>query len=227
MKPTVDFLNTLGQYVYKYIDNEGNILYIGKGNGSRCLAHLSEKGYSLNHCYIVARNLERFEGTKDWQSFLLESYLIENEKPRDNSVSGRYKECFIMAGLSTMFSEWKAEQFDNFETLPSWYIENYNRLRGRVRLLTITSNNVYIESTTRNSIKMLWYSAPNSDDEIKVTFEILHSDDDKIEYFKNTLKEWLKGNGYPKTFPDGKKQKLAISVSDIDAVLTIFDEFNS
>ena len=98
-KPTLEFFATLGQYVYQYKDEQG-VYYTGKGNGDRCYAHVAEKGFDPEQCYIVARNLERFEDKKDWQSFLLESYLIATLNPDGNSVSGHYKECFVMANLS-------------------------------------------------------------------------------------------------------------------------------
>lgn len=227
--PSNEFFDSLGQYVYKFIGSEGELLYYGKGNGSRCLSHITDKDYDLENCYIIARNLERFDGEtkQDWQSFLLESFLIQYEDPRDNSVSGHYKECFIMTSLSSMFSTWKSEQHDNFEAFPQWYVENYERIRGKIRFVSVNSTNLYFESNTRNSIKMLWYYTPNSDDSIKVTFETNKVDDTDIDSMKNTLKVWLKGNGYPKTKPDGKKQKLATQCENIDDVLTLFDAFNN
>jgi hypothetical protein len=51
--------------------------------------------------------------------------------------------------------------------------------------------------------------------------------DEKIEQMKATLIEWLKKNGYKKTFQDGKKQKLSCIATDIDAVLALFSEFNA
>ena len=225
-KPTNEFFESLGQYVYKYIDDESNVLYVGKGRGNRCLWHLEDKGYKMEHCYIVARNLEAFENKHDWQSFLLESWLIATEAPFDNSVSGHYKECFVMASLSSMFADWNSEQHDNFESFPSWYVENYEQLRGKIRIVQITSNNMYIESSMRNSMNMKWYWTEGAET-IKVTFEACHKESDKNEFLKGKLIEWLKTLGYKKTMPDGKKEKLAVECTDIDAVLALFSEFNS
>ncbi len=226
MKPTNEFLNTLGQYVYKYVDDEGKLLYVGKGNGNRCLWHLEDKKYSLDHCFIVARNLEKFEDKKDWQSFLLESYLIATETPLDNSVSGHYKDCFVMTSLSSMFSNFKAEQHDNFAQLPDWYIENYEILKGKIRLVAITSGNTYFESNTRNSIKMLWYWQPG-DEAIKVTFEIFKPDGEELMTIKETLANWLKKNKFKDVFQDGKVQKIAVNCVDISEVLQLFMKFST
>jgi hypothetical protein len=228
MKVNNEFLETLGQYVYKYIDDECRVLYVGKGRGNRCLWHLEDKNYKIEHCYIVARNLEKFEDKKDWQSFLLESWLIASESPIDNSVSGHYKECFVMTSLSSMFEEFQAEQYDNFAKLPDWYVENYNDLRGKIRVIQITTGNSFFESSTRNSIKMMWYWAPY-EEEVKVTFEVLAfaNEDEKIENAKTKITQWLNKNGYDDVFPDGKKQKIATKVKDIDAVLDLFKKFTS
>jgi hypothetical protein len=94
------FWRTLGMYVYKYIDlDTQEIKYIGKGVGDRCTAHLSSKGYKEEECYIVARNLEKFEG--DDLSFMLESYLISANNmvvEGDNLVKGRNHICFESTG---------------------------------------------------------------------------------------------------------------------------------
>jgi hypothetical protein len=94
------FWRTLGMYVYKYIDlDTQEVKYIGKGVGDRCTAHLSSKGYKEEQCYIVARNLEKFEG--DDLSFMLESYLISTNNmvvEGDNLVKGRNHICFESTG---------------------------------------------------------------------------------------------------------------------------------
>lgn len=222
------FLETLGQYVYKYVDDEGRLLYVGKGRGNRCLWHLEHKNYKIEHCFIVARNLERFEDKKDWQSFLLESFLIASESPVDNSVSGHYKECFVMTSLSSMFGEYISDQYDNFAKFPDWYIENYDIFRGKMRVIQVTSGNTFFESGTRNSIKMMWYWTPD-EDEVKVTFEVLAfaDEDEKIENLKSKITTWLGKNGYNDVFPDGKKQKIATRAENIDAVIELFRQFTS
>ncbi len=225
MKPTSEFFATLGQYVYKYIDNEGKLLYVGKGNGDRCLAHLKNKGFTLEHCYIVARNLESFRDKKDGESFLLESYLIATENPETNSVSGHYKECFIMKPLSSMFSEFQTDQYDNFGALPEWFTVNYPVFKGKLREIKINSTSTFFLSSARNNMYMMWYwSTVESNEPVKVTFEF-NAQEGKLDAMKDQMKKWLKAGGYAKTFADGKETKMAINVPNITAVVELFEAF--
>lgn len=224
MKPTIEFFETLGQYIYNYVNEYGVEIYVGKGVGDRCLAHLKDKGYSIEQCNIVARNLEKFN---DKPSLLLESFLINQLNPSDNVVAGHYKECFDMASLSSMFSDFKSEQFDNFEQFPNWYIDNYqSAFKGRVREVKINSGTTFILSNARNSIYMMWYWSPN-EEEIKVTFEVNFGEEQKVDSIKNKIIEWLAQNGYNEPLPDGKRQKLAVNCENIDAVIKLFKKFMS
>ncbi len=226
-KPTLEFFATLGQYVYQYIDSEGKVYYTGKGNGDRCYAHVADKGFDPEQCYILAKNLEKFEDKKDWQSFLLESYLIATLNPDGNSVSGHYKECFVMASLSSMFTNYKNDQYDMFETLPSWYVDNYDTFRGRLREVNLNASTAFFLSNARNKMYMMWWWNPNSEDPVKVTFEINLPDGESLTAQKKQMKEWLKVNGYSKTHDDGKVQKFAVFASSIGDVITLFKEFMS
>lgn len=131
-KPTGEFFESLGQYVYAYIDRiSGEKKYVGKGRGDRCWAHVTDKEYDPTDCVIIARNLESFEDKKDWQSFLLESFLISTESPKDNIVSGRYKECFVMTDLSFLFNNFLEGQRDMFAELNEFY-NKHEIFRGTV-----------------------------------------------------------------------------------------------
>lgn len=226
-KPSGEFFTTLGQYVYAYMTPDGTYQYIGKGNGDRCWSHTIDKGLDPENCFIVARNLDDFdEGKQDWQSFLLESYLIQKHQPTHNSVAGHYKENFEMASLSSMFQEFTANQHDNFECLPEWYVENYEVFRGKLREMKITSGNTFLLSNARAATYMMFYIDPTSQDSIKVTFEVNQSGD-KLEHTKSQLTEWLDSEGYNEVLPDGKKQKFAVMVDGVDAVIKLFDAFMS
>ena len=130
-----------------------------------------------------------------------------------------------MTSLSSMFSEYISDQHDNFESFPEWYTTNYDTFRGRLREVKITSGNTFIMSNARNAIYMMWYWDPNVE-EVKITFEV-NQDGDRLNKTKQTIAEWLDENGYNEVLPDGKKQKMAVNVPDIDAVINLFAEFMS
>jgi len=225
-KPTQEFFATLGQYVYQYIDSNGRPYYTGKGGGDRCYAHVCEKGFNPDECYIVAKNLEKFEDKKDWQSFLLESYLIATQSPDGNSVSGHYKECFVMASLSSMFATFKSEQYDMFESFPEWYVQNYDTFRGRLREVKLNATTAFFLSNARNKMYMMWWWNPDSQEPIKITFEI-NACGEELKTQKATMQKWLKQNGYSKIHDDGKEQKFAIFAETTNDVITLFEEFMS
>jgi hypothetical protein len=226
-KPSGEFFLSLGQYVYQYINRDTlKPYYTGKGNGDRCWAHVIDKGFDPEECFIVARNLEKFENKQDWQSFLLESYLISTHDPENNSVSGHYKECFVMASLSSLFSEYESDQFDNFAALPDWYVSNYDSFKNRVREVKINATTTFVLSNARNQMYMMFYWSPTDvESPIKVTFEINLPDGDKLDGVKSKLIAWLKSEGHKQTLPDGKVQKLAVNVDDIDSVIGLWNSF--
>jgi hypothetical protein len=226
-KPSGEFFLSLGQYVYQYINRDTlKPYYTGKGNGDRCWAHVIDKGFDPEECFIVARNLEKFENKQDWQSFLLESYLISTHDPENNSVSGHYKECFVMASLSSLFSEYESDQFDNFAALPEWYVSNYDSFKNRVREVKINATTTFVLSNARNQMYMMFYWSPTDvESPIKVTFEINLPDGDKLDGVKSKLIAWLKSEGHKQTLPDGKVQKLAVNVDDIDSVIGLWNSF--
>ena len=220
MKPSAEFFATLGQYVYQYIDSDGKPYYTGKGNGDRCYAHVAEKGFNPDECYIVARNLEKFENKRDGLSFLLESYLITTQNPDGNSVAGHYKECFVMLPLSSMFSDFKSEQYDNFAVLPEWYTENYDVFRGKLREVKINSTTTFILSSARNAMYMSFYWDATSEEPIRVTIEVSDNNEEK----KNKVTEWFTKLDYDIHAGDNEK-KISVFCANIDDVISLFKQF--
>jgi hypothetical protein len=224
MKPTAEFFQTLGQYVYQYKDSEESIYYTGKGNGDRCLSHVKDKDFDMNECYIIARNLEKFENKKDWQSFLLESFLISKDNPDVNSVSGHYKECFVQSKLLDICAEWQNNQYDNFEKFPDWYIKHYDTFRGKVRELKINQTTTFLISNARNATYLMFWWYPNLNNSIKVTFEINQSDD-RLETTKESLIKWLGSIGHKKVHRESNLKKVTIDLGTIEEVVGLFETF--
>lgn len=224
------FWDNLGQYVYGYKDSEtGEWLYFGKGNGNRGSTHIKTKGYNIDDLYIIACNLEKFEGKQDWQSFELESFLISLYNPSGNSVSGHYKECFVMSRFSTLFKEYVDGQYDSFAELPQWYLENYEKLKGNIGTLTIKSETVQLFGQTRNSVAMSFYVNPITDEVTQCEFSVWNGAKVDMQATCAELIKILAEIGY-EAYPAGNRKehkKFQIDEPDIQKVIDLFVEFMS
>ena len=130
-----------------------------------------------------------------------------------------------MKPLSSMFSEFQSEQYDNFQTMPDWFILNYGVFKGKLREIKINSTSTFFLSSARNNMYMMWYwSTVESNEPVKVTFEF-NAQEDKLDAMKKQMKEWLKAGGYTKTFADGKDSKMAINANNINEVVELFEAF--
>ena len=223
MKPTGEFFKTLGKYVYAYIDDDGEILYYGKGVGDRAYHHGEDKEYDWNHAYIVARNLERFDDKTDSASFAIESFAIYLLKPRDNKVSGRYGDAFIMAKFSDFFQDFESSQHDNFKELPEWYIDNYDSFRGRIREVKITSGNIFIQSGANNAVYCSAYVPVNPENSFDVTFEVNQSGD-KLDSIKVGMTAFLEAEGFSVETVNNDK-KLQVKANNVESFIELFDNF--
>jgi hypothetical protein len=224
------FFESLGQYVYGYRKEDSFTWdYIGKGNGNRAVQHIKTKGYNAKNLYIIAKNLERFADKSDAESFLLESFLITTTKPTDNRVAGHYEECFTMAKWSELFNEFQASMYDNFEALPTWYVENYEKIKGKVGVVTIKSDVFYLESKTLNKVQFSWYT--NTDGSTKsVKFQVWNTDENESEVKRQQIYSFCESMGidHDEVELTGTRQSYEIKKElDVDQVMEIFINFVS
>ena len=217
------FWETLGQYVYGYME-DGKFVYVGKGNGNRALSHIGSKEYDTDNLYIIARNLERFGEKKDWQSFLLESYLISNNNPRDNSVSGHYKECFIMAKMSELFNEFEKSLHDNFELLPDWYVDNYDKFKGRLNVYVAKSHHHLLEFNTLQKMQPELSITTEGDVTLKV---MVHAQGDVLETRKEQLYTFCEQLGITDIEQVGVRNHFQIGVDDQEMAFKFIEDFYS
>lgn len=158
MKFTKEFFNTLGTYVYQYVDPETDKpYYVGKGKGDRCIQHVRDKGYDSAHCHIVAKNLERFskENVDDAVAFAIESFIISQTPNLDNTVSGHYKECFIMNNysLSSIFTEFKNSKTTGIEELIE-VMNDHPLIKENHQVIETRATSFKVESGQSNSTTM-------------------------------------------------------------------------
>jgi len=115
--PSKEFVATLGEYAYAYMDpitgKRGMIKYAGKGEKHRGLSHIKSKDYDYNNLYLLGRNLEKFNKKP---ALLLESFMINwydlasDDNFADNKIAGHYKECFKFERVIDVHEAWLNSQ---------------------------------------------------------------------------------------------------------------------
>jgi hypothetical protein len=229
-KPTKEFFDTLGQYVYCYRGPDGEMKplrigeenYVGKGVGDRCLHHIKDKGYSMDDCFIVACNLEKFNLDKKDASFVLESFLISTFSPKDNSVSGHYKECFVMSSLSFLFENYQRGQRDMFKELHELVSSNPEVFDGKIAFSESRDTTYYIETDNKNTLQTyLGIQVKTTDPQISVKMK---TNSDKI--FQNLVEKMVDnlGDQYDLN-TTGAKNTISFPVDTMEDAIEMWQSF--
>lgn len=220
-KPSTAFFDTLGLYVYQYIDQDTlKPYYTGKGVGDRCWSHVKDKGFDPSDCYIVARNLGRFFEKQDGAAFLLESFLIFQQSPDKNSVSGHYKDCFIMSSLSFLFDNFVNEQRNMFNELNELVSSNSEVFDGTIGYTETRGSSFYVETGMRENV---YFGIKVQTKEPNVTV-IVKANSDK---FFEPLVEKMKANLGKAYDLDTTSNKNAISfpVETLEEAVSLWESF--
>jgi hypothetical protein len=214
-KPPIDFFRPMGYYVYQYQDpSTGEIYYIGKGVNDRCWNHVSEKGYNPEHLTIIAQHLTEEE------SLLLESYLINQNSPTDNKVSGHHEGRFIMSRFTGLFDQYLNDQREMFNELHA-FISEYDVVRKYVGYSWSRQKSFLVES---NAIDNLYCSikleSQGSGDTISVIFKGNKSKAPVIKKIKERCEEFtILGEG------SGQDPWVSFVVSDLEEAVSLWSDF--
>jgi hypothetical protein len=187
VKPTSDFFKILGEYVYGYRDPDTKLwTYIGKGVGKRCLSHIKHKGYSIDNCFIIGRNMEKFGGKE--HSFSLESFLINKYRLEDNKVAGHYKECFVMESLSFLFDEYQDSKRNMFKEVNDIRVKLEKKFGNTVGYQVARPSSFVIESSGNSGI---YFGIKGATKESGHSVYIKVKDDSQFDLVSKSLHEKL------------------------------------
>ena len=78
-------------YVYRFIDEKGNIIYVGKtvNINNRMQQHFSDKGHLPKECYREVAKIECIKWATKSDAQIMEVYYINKYKPKYNKQDKR------------------------------------------------------------------------------------------------------------------------------------------
>ena len=129
--------NSCVRYIYRFIDINGNIIYVGKTNNLkvRISNHLSTKGHLQKECYKEIYKIEFMVVTSDILMDIKELYYINLYKPKFNYIHKHNSPSFIISD----FANDKWIDFNDYNSGEINYIRQLKPLGERYDIVSIKS----------------------------------------------------------------------------------------
>jgi hypothetical protein len=222
VRPTAEFFREFGKYIYGYKNPVSDTWdYIGKGIGDRAYSHVSDKDLDWDDCFLIARNLEKYDNGSDGAQFSMEAFLIQFFQPKMNTVSGRYQEeVYIMSRFSGLFEQHLSAQREMYVELHDFIRDNevvaknvgFSGSRGKTfEVETGAIDNVYCK------IKL---DISGSTDQVSVVFKGSKSKVGVIESIAERCSEFeVNGTG------SGNDPWVSFSIDDLDTAVQLWSDF--
>ena len=213
-KPTGEFFEKLGHYVYAYISREtGEWLYIGKGLGARVYDHVKEKEYDWEDAYLLDRNCENW-GDGNKVALNKEGTYIKLFNPRDNKQAGHHKEeYYIMSRFDGLFAAHQDGQRIMVNEMAEFINANPIVLNNLGPTTSRPTGSWEVESGAHDSVYFgILYNMKSG-----FSFRIKTKDDEKMGLLKGIMTEYViitEGTGDEKT--------VTYAVDDAEAVLELW-----
>ena len=187
------YMETLGSYVYGYYPEglSGQAEYIGKGVGTRCLAHVKEKNQDPANLYILGRNLEKYAKStpaEEIASFAAEAAIIAITNPKLNSVSGRYGNLWKPERLDDLYQEWKKQQINPVKESMRFFNE-HPEIQDHIKGMNASGNSFTYYASTVGGIEYMLTIIPEVDGFVPIV---------KVKFASSKREElrdqWVKDN---------------------------------
>ncbi|MGL5642021.1 MAG: nucleotide excision repair endonuclease [Paraclostridium sp.] len=128
-------------YVYRFINSNENIIYVGKTNNldRRYVQHFNKKGHLPSECYNSVWKIEYIKTDTELNALLLETYYINKYRPQYNKLNKTYKATSTEnVNLKEIKDNWKIYKIVN---------PLLNKSNQECRKLTLKENIIFYSLT--------------------------------------------------------------------------------